>query len=109
MEIDTGIVVVAAVMVLFYLRLAMLRGRKRRLKREEQLAAMKGGKKVKIQPVDPNMPPFQVVSWWLVGLAVILILGGMISRSATSFPELLQQYWWVVTSIGVLVFAFSFK
>lgn len=109
MKFDTGIAIVGISMILFYLRLAMIRGKKRRERRAEQLAILKGKKKAKFQVDNPNLPYYQVNSWWLVGLAMVLILGGMVARTTTSFPELLQQYWWVVTSVGVLVFAFSFK
>jgi multisubunit Na+/H+ antiporter MnhB subunit len=109
MKFDTGIVVIGVAIILFYLRLAMLRGKKRRERRAEQLAVMKAGKKVKFQEQDPNRPYYQVTSWWIVGVSMLLILAGMISKTTTSLPQLLQQYWWVTTSIGILLFAFSFK
>lgn len=109
MKIDVGIAVVGATMILFYLRLAMLRGQKRKQRRVEQLAVMKASKKTKFKPEDPNRPYYQVISWWLVGLAMVLVLAGMAFKTTTSLPQLLQQYWWVITSVGVLVFAFCFK
>jgi multisubunit Na+/H+ antiporter MnhB subunit len=109
MKFDIGIVVLGITLVLFYLRLAVLRGKKRRERREQQLAAMKGGKGAKIQLPDPNKPYYQVSNWWLLAISMILILVGMAAKTTTGFPELIQQYWWVVTSFGVLLFAFCFK
>lgn len=108
MKFDAGIAIVGVAMILFYARLAMLRGKKRRERRAEQLAAMKG-KKGKILPEDPNRPYYQVTSWWLVGLSMVLILAGMLAKTTTSLPVMVQQFWWIITSIGVLIFAFSFK
>lgn len=109
MKFDYGIAIVGVSMILFYLRLAVLRGKKRRERREAQLTAMRGGKKAKIELPDPNKPFYQVSNWWLLVLSMILVLVGMAAKTTTGFPELFQQYWWGITSVGVLLFAFCFK
>lgn len=109
MKFDFGIAIVGAAMILFYLRLAMLRGKKRRERREAQLAAMRAGKKAKIELPDPNQPYYQVSNWWLLVVSMILVLAGMAAKTTDSLPALMQQYWWAITSLGVLLFALCFK
>lgn len=109
MKFDFGIAIVGVAMILFYLRLAVLRGKKRRERREAQLAAMRGGKKAKIELPDPNKPFYQVSNWPLLIISMALVLVGMAAKTTAGFPELMQQYWWAITSLGVLLFAFCFK
>lgn len=114
MNIEPGLVVVIVAMALFYLRIAFLRGRKRRLAREAEAAyrrARSRGKNVE-NPEEANkrLPTYQVSSWWLVGLGGILMLGGLVMRTNPAFiPSDVTTYWWGVTTLGVLVFAFSLK
>jgi len=94
---------------LFYLRLALLRGQKRRQIRDEALAVKRRGKGAKMTVDEEHLPGYKVTSWVLVVIAVILMLGGMMARYTGSFPAWAQQYWWVGTSLGAIVFAFCFK
>jgi hypothetical protein len=109
MKFDSGIAIVGFSMILFYLRLAVLRGKKRREMREAQLAAMRGGKKAKIELPDPNKPFYQVSNWPLLVISMVLVLVGMAAKTTTGFPELMQQYWWGITSLGVLLLALCIK
>ncbi|MFN7035121.1 MAG: hypothetical protein ACK4SN_02040 [Bellilinea sp.] len=109
MKFDIGLAITAVAMLFFYLRLAMLRGRKRRMEREQALKAKKTGKGAKISLPDPNKPRYEIRSWVLVGVAVGLMLVGLAARQTTSFPQLLQDYWWVGTSLGAVLFSFCFK
>lgn len=109
MKFDIGIAIVGVSAILFYLRLAMLRGKKRREMREAQLAAMRAGKKAKIELPDPNKPYYQVSNWPLLVVSMVLVLVGMAAKTTAGFPEIMQQYWWVITSLGVLLFAFCIK
>lgn len=114
MNLEPEMYVIMGALVLFYLRIVQLRGRKRRLEKLRVMKHMqesnrKKGKLAPLPPKDPNAPPFQVSSWILVAVAVILMLVGVAARSSTIFPALMQQYWWVITTLGILVFIPCFK
>jgi hypothetical protein len=114
MKIEPGMAVVLAAMVLFYLRLAWLRGRKKRLAREADLEykrARSRGKKVEPPPLlGKDIPMYQVASWWLVGIGAFLMLAGLALRTMPGvFPAEIGAYWWVAATAGVGVFAFSLK
>lgn len=111
---ETGMIVVVVAIVIFYLRIMQLRGRKRRLEKEKIMAHMREAnrKKGKVDPLpskDPNTPPFQVSSWFLVVLGTVFMLVGVAARSQLSMDPLLEEYWWVPTTLGILTFVFCFK
>ena len=109
MKFDFGLAITAVAMLFFYLRLAMLRGKKRRLEREQALKTKKAGKGAKVSLPDPNKPRYEIRSWVMVGVAVLLMLVGLAARQTPSFPQLMQDYWWVGTSLGAVLFSFCFK
>lgn len=106
---EFGLWVTIIALGIFYLRLALLRGKKRREIREEALAVKRKGKGAKMTVDEQHLPGYQVTSWYLVALAVVLMLVGMMARYNTDFPDVMRQYWWVGTATGALVFAFCFK
>jgi len=111
---ETGLIAVFVAIGIFYLRIMQLRGRKRRLEKQAILEHMREAnrKKGKVGPMpgkDPNTPPFKVTSWILVAIAVVLMLVGVAARSNLSLPVLMETYWWVPTTLGILVFLFCFK
>ncbi len=111
LKVDYQILIVILCMFLFYLRLALLRGQKRRQEREAMLKAKKSGKKGARAKIidDPRKLKYQVTSWALVGIASVLMLVGLASRQTPAFPDLMNQYWYIITSVGVLLFIFCFK
>jgi hypothetical protein len=109
MSFEFGLAVTAVSMLFFYFRLAMLRGKKRRLAREEALKVKSAGKGAKAKPLQPNRPSYEIVSWWLVAAAAILMLVGLAARQSDFFPQIVRDYWWVGTAGGTLLFAFCFK
>lgn len=114
MNLEPGMIVIIVACLVFYLRIVQLRGRKKRLEKERVLAHMrdankKKGKIAPLPPKDPNDPPFKVTSWILVGIALVLVLVGMACRSYTFFPQLMRDFWWVITTIGIVAFIFCFK
>ena len=112
MKLEPGLIAVAVAMVLFYLRLAWLRGRKRRLAHQMEVQNKKKGKQRKEAEDsfdERNRPTYQVTSWWIVGAGAFFMLLGVAMRTANWFPETLTPYWYVPATLGVLVFAFSFK
>ena len=113
-NLEPGMIVVIVAMAIFYLRLMQLRGKKRRLEREAMVHRMreanrKKGKVPPAPPKDPNAPPFGITSWVLVAIAVVLMLLGVVARSTTFLPQLLQDFWWIPTTVGVLAMVFCVK
>jgi|APIni6443716594_1056825.scaffolds.fasta_scaffold840284_2 hypothetical protein len=113
MKLEPGFIVVIASMIFFYVRLIQLRGRRKKERREEELERLRAPKKRK--PGDPaplpvgERPMIKIASWWLVSGGAILMLGGLALRTSPELLPFLGAYWWVVTALGVLVFAFSLK
>ncbi|NPV86244.1 MAG: hypothetical protein HPY45_09585 [Anaerolineae bacterium] len=112
-EITPGLIITAVAMLIFYFRVAMLRGRKRRLMREEALKRRrdksKDSKKAPLPQKDFFTPQYQVRSWALVGASVLLMLVGVIMYTAKWFPSAYQPYWWIAATAGVLLLTFSIE
>ena len=123
MKFSIGLIVVIIAIVLFYIRIAMLRGRKKRYEREFALKRRKVNGRSKgaaLPSAQRGGPPFSVSSWWLVALAILLMLVGVIVYNNMTIlgidlvkdPEFVKQYaqyWYIPVALGVLVFAFCFK
>ncbi len=114
MNFDYGLIIVVIAMVIFYIRLAQLRGRRRRNMRELELQQSRSRKKRK--PGDPplttissDLPTYQVASWWLVVGGVVFMLAGLAMRTSSLFPAVVLPYWWAVTVIGVALFTLGLK
>ncbi len=116
-EFDAGMAFTAVAALIFYLRIAMIRGKKRRLAREETAEMMRQAKnkyskkKTKVDDSLRNKPSIEVASWAVIIIAIVLMLVGLIARNSPNMniPELAVQYWWVGTTVGFILFAFGFK
>jgi len=111
---ETGLIVVIVAIGIFYLRIMQLRGRKRRLEKEKILAHMREAnkKKGKVEPLpskNPYTPPFKISNWFLTIIGTILMLVGVAARSRLTLHPMLEEYWWVPTTLGILTFVFCFK
>jgi hypothetical protein len=109
MDVEFGIIITIAAFALFYVRLAILRRKKRRELREMQLAVKRKGRGAKMTMPEENRPGYEITSWALVAVAGLVILLGMVARQNASVPTWAHEYWWVGTTLGVLLFAFCFK
>ena len=112
MKLEPGYIAIAIAMVFFYLRLAQLRGRKRRMALRPPSAISKGSKKKPMQTQasgDRSPITYEVTSWWLVGAGILLMLGGLAMRTYGWLPAPYAAYWWVIVTAGVVVFIFCFK
>lgn len=111
--ITTELIVVAVGCALFYLRLAMIRGRRKRLQREFSLMRKRSGGKVtkdmEALQAEAERTGFAVTSWVLVVVGIVLMCLGVAANSAGWPSKEIAQYWWVVTLAGVGVFLFCFK
>jgi hypothetical protein len=111
---EPGFIVVIIALVIFYFRIIQLRGRKRKLERKMSLARLKNPNKKKAVDgkgpnTDPNKPPFAVTSWVLVIFALVLMLVGTAIKTSLTFIPVVENYWWVPTTLGILLFVFCFK
>jgi len=123
MKLTTGLIIVILAMVFFYVRIAILRGRKKRMEREFALKRrrVKGRSKGAALPQKaPGTPPYSISSWFLVGVAILLMLVGLVVYNKISIfgweiikdPALVDMYdkfWYIPVALGVVVFAFCFK
>lgn len=123
MEISTGLIVVAVAMLLFYVRVAILRGQKKRFEREFALKRRKvsGRSKGAVLPTsEPGSPPFGVTSWLLVVVSILIVLVGFVMYNDMNLfgiklfedSELVTKlipYWYIPVSAGVLLLAFCIK
>jgi hypothetical protein len=112
MHIENGILYTGLALVFFYLYLAWLRGRKRRLAREIAVAMSKahGAKKRELAASlpDPNQPRYQIRSWILVVITMAIMLLAIVIRNGTVLGEY-KDYWWIASVVGVIGFTFCFK
>jgi hypothetical protein len=122
-DLSPEVIVVAVAILIFYLRIALLRGKKKRLERELALKRRNVKGRSKGAPLlqkEKGAPPYAVTSWLLVVLAVLLMLGGVVAKNRFSIlgwniigdPEVVatySMYWHWVLSAGVILFALCFK
>jgi hypothetical protein len=102
---DIGFFVIGLAMIIFYLRLAQIRGHKRKMMKGKTRTR---GQRLAVESIK-NKPPYEVTSWPLVILGGVLMLVGVALRASEWFPKAYEPYWWVVATAGVLVFLFCFK
>lgn len=111
MKFDIGMTIVILSIVIFYVRLIQLRGRRKQERRAEELQRMKAPRKPKGEvpaPAGPQ-PMIKIASWWLVGTGALVMLAGLLLKTSPDMMPTLGSYWWVVLSAGVLIFTFSLK
>lgn len=120
-KISTELIVVIVAIVIFYLRVAMLRGQKKRFERDLALKRrkVKGRSKGSPLPQQPKgTPPFTVRSWVLVAISMLLMLAGVIAYNKfyflgtqlvpdPAFVEAYAKYWYILVSAGVILLAFT--
>jgi hypothetical protein len=123
MKITTGLIVVVVSMVIFYLRIAILRGQKKRFEREYALKRRKVSGRSKgaaLPSAEPGSPPFGVTSWFLVVFSFLVILAGVIMYNkmyvfgvtlfeGSALVEKLIPYWYIPMAAGVILLAFCLK
>lgn len=123
MNFSTGMIVVIVAMVLFYLRIAMLRGQKKRYEREYALKRRKingRSKGAALPSTSAVTPPYGIKSWLFVGISILLIILGMLFYNDmtlvgiellkdTALVSQLSALWYIPVAVGVLLLAFSIK
>jgi len=117
-RISTELIVVIAAIAVFYLRIAMLRGQKKRYERELALKRrkVKGRSKGSPLPQQPKgTPPYTVRSWVLVVISILLMLAGVIAYNEfyvinwkiIQNADAFIPYWYIPISAGVILLAFA--
>lgn len=114
------LIVVIISIAIFYLRIAMLRGKKKRYERDYALKRRKVNGRSKGSPLPektPWTPPYTVSSWILVAIAILLMLAGVIAYNEfyifnwqiikdAAFVAAYAKYWYIAVCTGVVLLAF---
>jgi uncharacterized integral membrane protein len=116
-QFEIGYAITGLAALLFYFRIAQLRGKKRRLAREAAVEIMKmpKGKKQKQlimeQEKKRSLPSVMITRWPLAIIAIVLMLIAIVIKSNTTMviPPLMEEYWWVSSSLGFILFMFAFS
>ena len=120
-KISTELIVVIVAIAVFYLRIAMLRGQKKRYERDLALKRrkVKGRSKGSPLPQQPKgTPPYTVRSWLLVVISILLMLAGLMAYNNfnllkwqmirdTAFVETYAPFWYIPVALGVILLAFT--
>lgn len=111
MNIDTGMAVVIAAVLIFYLRLIIVQ--RERVKRVSQTPVPTGKKKMKEQPLVSGTR-YSILSpssrdRVIAGIGVLAILMGILLNLNIIPLAGVQPYWWIPTALGVIAFSWAFK
>jgi hypothetical protein len=110
MKFDPGIIAIAIAMLLFYARLAQIRGHKRKEQRQEQLAHMRSKRKGRVSDSPATIGlNYEVGNYYLLALGAVLMLMGMMLRTSDILPAMYKPYWWEIVTAGVVAFIFCVK
>jgi hypothetical protein len=111
MNIDTGLVVVIAAVLLFYLRLILIqRERARRAAPKPGSSQSKKGQ----PPEKPFVARYSILSpdrrdLVIAAAGLILILAGLLANIKVIPFGLAQAYWWIPVAAGIVAFSWGFK
>jgi hypothetical protein len=112
MNIDTGLAVVIAAVLVFYLRLIILQRERAKQVRRTAEAIVPIKKKAKQPPPPP--PRYSILSpnrpdRVIGGIGALLILVGVLLYAKIFPVPVLQTYWWIFTAIGIVAFSWLFR
>lgn len=119
MNIDTGLAVIIVAVLIFYLRMIVIqRERVKRLRRAAQSAASKEKKKGKSAATN-SPPPTEAASFSMVSKKIsdriigavgfVLIVVGVLFYTRIIPLPIFQEYWWIPTALGIVLFSWMFK
>jgi len=110
MTFEPGVIAIAIAILLFYARLAQIRGRKRKETRQDQISRLRSRRKGRINPPDGYyMINYQVGNYFLLALGVVLMLAGIVLKTSDLLPVTFKPYWWEIVVAGVIAFIFCVK
>jgi hypothetical protein len=118
MKLDTGIIVIVVTIVVFYARMIFLRQRKRKEAlrqisiQQHAQKVRKGSKKVEEKPqpqIEDSGLSIEVANWPLVIAGILFILIGFVINDYSVKLLSLGTYWWIITTLGVVMIGFGTK
>jgi hypothetical protein len=105
---EPGLIVMVVIVVVFYMRLYLMRRGRKRRENIKILKEMKQGRKApKMEPGERDAP-YRVKNWFILVPGVVLLLAALAVYTNAIFPEY-QPYWWVLGAAGGILFMFSFE
>jgi integral membrane sensor domain MASE1 len=105
---DYGIWITLVALVILYTCITLLqRGKRRRLLNMQNQDA-KLHRKVRYNPSDLQTG-VRIANWKLAVIASALVLFGVLGRITNFFPAEAAGYWWISSTIGILMFIFCIK
>ena len=102
MKLDTGMIIVITMVLLFYLRLIIIQWGKA----DRYNLAKSKGKKSAAQNYASLKLNF---NWLLIGIGAALIILASIMKVTGSFGLWLEQNWWIFASTGIFVFGMGIR
>jgi hypothetical protein len=111
MQMDTGTIIAVAAALIFYLRLIILQRHKANRTQMNQQKSTSGnlGKKSSGKQGLETQAGFRIVSWYLLGMGVALILFGALMTALPIFGQTARDLWWLVLTIGILLLGLSIR
>ena len=108
MKFDLGTILVVVAVLIFYLRLILLQWGKSRRLRDLQTIQPKTKKGVVAAPRTPaaDVMRFRFGNIYFVMLAIALMIGGAVMVGIPSIPVAVRSFWWLPTTIGIVLFGF---
>ena len=103
---EPGMIVIIVIVILFYVRLYLLRRGRKRRETQTVLNQMKQGKKGSQLPIRETS--YRVTSWWILAPGVLLMLLGLAMYTNAILLEY-HPYWWIPAGVGGVLFIFSFE
>lgn len=105
---DYGIWITLAALVILYTCITLLqRGKRRRLSKLQD-QEKKFGRSVHYNIADLQSG-VRISNWKLAAIAFALVLFGIVGRITNFFPAEAASYWWISSTIGILLFIFCIK
>jgi hypothetical protein len=109
MQIDFGTIIAVAAALLFYLRLIILQRHKAKHSNLNHQRQIPSGKKPGEKQGDTPNQGIQIVSWYLLGMGVALILLGALMTAFPIFGQPARNLWWLVLTVGILLLGLSIR
>jgi hypothetical protein len=111
MKIDTGLAIVIVAVLIFYLRLIIIqRERVRRVNPSSQASGKKKDKLAEKTMVDRySILSHNKQDWIIVCVGLALVIFGILLNRKIIPDSLIQEYWWIPVSIGIIAFSWGFK
>jgi hypothetical protein len=112
-NLDTGTIVVVAVILIFYLRLMVIQWGKAKRNRASAARNMSKQNKANSKKVKHSQDDYQKLAFRtnpsLIIIGALIFILGIFSRATNWLPDFLETAWWVSTSIGIIIFGLGFK